>query len=128
MNSPYSQSRKYLSSLPWLVSRVNSNNWIRTAHTGLSLDIVLNCATVLFLCLQSSARPPILFETKTKTCLDIWFLSIPIPRHVLMFHLSWDQYQDLSWFLFHFKTNTKTYLDFCFNSRPIPRVLLSQDK
>ena len=72
---------------------------------------------------QSSAKPSIWFEINTKTCLDFWFLSIPIPRHVLISNLNWDQYQDSSWFVIHFKINTKTSLDFCFHSRPIPRVL-----
>ena len=59
---------------------------------------------------QCSARPLILFKTKTKTCLDFNFLSRPIPRQVL------------KWIFF--ETNTKTSLDIGNNSRPIPRVLI----
>ena len=73
--------------------------------------------------IQSSARPSMWFETNTKTCIDFWFISIPIPRHVLISNFNWDQYQDFCWFLIHFKINTKTSLAICFYSRPIPRVL-----
>ena len=72
---------------------------------------------------QSSARPLILFKTKTKTCLDFKFLSRPIPRHVLKLKFVWDQYQYLSWFGIFVKTYTKTSLDTWNNSRPIPRLL-----
>jgi hypothetical protein len=56
----------------------------------------------------SASRPE--FETKTKTCLDFWLLSIPIPRHVLINTFT--------------ETNTKTCLDLYSISRPIPRLVL----
>ena len=73
---------------------------------------------------QCSARPLILFKTKTKTCLDFNFLSRPIPRLVLISIFFQDQYQDKSWNGYFFETNTKTSLDIGNNSRPIPRVLI----
>ena len=73
---------------------------------------------------QCSARPLILFKTKTKTCLDFNFLSRPIPRLVLISIFFQDQYQDKSWNGNFFETNTKTSLDIGNNSRPIPRVLI----
>ena len=71
--------------------------------------ITMTCglATFVHISSQSSARPLILFKTKTKTCLEICLR--PTSRLVLIWNV---------------QTNTKTSLDIGNNWRPVPRVLV----